>query len=262
MGKSAWRWSQPRCRSPSRSVASPTVSRSKDDSHLRAVRNRARGHGFRGQALARHRPARRRPVTVTKGEVAFEHVRFHYGRDGGVIEDFTLTDPPGEKIGLVGRSGAGKSTLVNLLLRFYDLRRRPHPHRRPGHRATSRRTACARRSAWSRRTPRCCTARCARTSSTAGPDATDAEVRAAARRRTRTSSSSSSRTEGRRGYDAHVGERGVKLSGGQRQRIAIARVILKDAPILRARRGHARARLARWKPRSRSSSNRLMAARP
>ena len=65
-----------------------------------------------------------------------------------VIDDLTLTSGPGEKIGLVGRSGAGKSTLVNLLLRFYDLEQRPHPDRRPGHRRTSRRTACARTSAW------------------------------------------------------------------------------------------------------------------
>jgi energy-coupling factor transporter ATP-binding protein EcfA2 len=76
-----------------------------------------------------------KPLQVTRGEVRFERVRFAYG--GGpqpVIDDFTLTIRPGEKIGLVGRSGAGKSTLVNLLLRFYDLSSGPHPDRRPGHR--------------------------------------------------------------------------------------------------------------------------------
>ena len=98
-------------------------------------------------------------LAVSRGEIAFEDVRFHYGRtvaaaeDGrapanAVLEDFSLTVAPGEKIGLVGRSGAGKSTVVNLLLRFFDLGERPHPDRRPGHRRRSRRRACARRSRW------------------------------------------------------------------------------------------------------------------
>ena len=102
------------------------------------------------------------------GEIRFENVRFHYGRAAGVIEDFSLTIAPGEKVGLVGRSGAGKSTLVNLLLRFYDLEGgrilidgQDIAARHPG-------IAAARRSAWSRRTPRCSTARFATTSSTAG----------------------------------------------------------------------------------------------
>jgi ATP-binding cassette subfamily B multidrug efflux pump len=89
------------------------------------------------------------PLQVTRGEVASSDVRFAYGGTGKtVIDDCRLHIRPGEKIGLVGRSGAGKSTLVNLLLRFYDVEQRPHPDRRPGHRPASRRTACARRSAW------------------------------------------------------------------------------------------------------------------
>ncbi|MCK7493780.1 MAG: ATP-binding cassette domain-containing protein [Comamonadaceae bacterium] len=133
-----------------------------------------------------------------------------------------------------GRSGAGKSTVVNLLLRLYDLERRPHPDRRPGHRRRHAGQPARGRSAWSRRTPRCCTARCATTSSTAAPTppttrcvraAERAEAARVHRRRWPTRRAAS-------GYDAHVGERGVKLSGGQRQRIAIARVMLKDAPIL------------------------------
>ena len=150
----------------------------------------------------------------------------------GVIDDLSLTVRPGEKVGLVGRSGAGKSTLVNLLLRFYDLESgrilidgqdisavtqdiaaRPDRH---GH----------------ARIPRCCTARCATTSSTAGPTPARRDDRGGAARRGARVHRGARRPTGRKGFDAHVGERGVKLSGGQRQRIAIARVMLKDAPIL------------------------------
>ena len=169
----------------------------------------------------------------SRGEIRFENVRFHYGRKAGVIDNLTLTVKPGEKVGLVGRSGAGKSTLVNLLLRFYDLAGRPHPDRRAGCRRTSRRRACARRSAWSPRTPRCSIARSSDNILYGRPEATEAQMIEAARRAEAHDfivdlKDFNSRT----GYDAHVGERGVKLSGGQRQRVAIARLILKDAPIL------------------------------
>jgi ATP-binding cassette subfamily B multidrug efflux pump len=106
------------------------------------------------------------PLVVTRGEIRFENVRFHYGRESGVIEDFTLTVRPGEKLGLVGRSGAGKSTLVNLLLRFYDLQggRILIDGEDIAHVTQGR---CGPRLAWSRRTPRSSIARCATTSSTA-----------------------------------------------------------------------------------------------
>ena len=76
-----------------------------------------------------------KPLVVTQGDIRFERVSFAYGGKASVIDDLTLHIRPGEKIGLVGRSGAGKSTIVNLLLRFYDVEARPHPDRRPGHRA-------------------------------------------------------------------------------------------------------------------------------
>ncbi len=130
-----------------------------------------------------------KPLQVTRGEVVFERVRFGYGKPAPVIDDFDLRVRPGEKIGLIGRSGAGKSTLVNLLLRFYDLE---------GGRilidgqdiAHVTQDSLRATSAWSRRTPRCCTARCATTSCTAAP--APARRRCCWRRgaRMRTSSSS------------------------------------------------------------------------
>ena len=151
-----------------------------------------------------------------------------------MLDGFSLHVRPGEKIGLVGRSGAGKSTVVNLLLRFFDLGERPHPDRRPGHRRQT--TQESLRSQISMVTQDTSLLhRSIRDNIRYGkPDATEAEVVArGAARACRTSSSSAWRTgAAARGYDAHVGERGVKLSGGQRQRIAIARVILKNAPIL------------------------------
>ncbi len=173
-----------------------------------------------------------RPVTVTKGEVAFERVSFHYGRDGGVIEDFTLNIAPGQKVGLVGRSGAGKSTLVNLLLRFYDLQ---------SGRILIDGQDCAEATQDSVRAQIAVVTqdtsllhRSIRENIRYGrPNATEEEVEAAARRaHAHEFILDLEDWSGRRGYDAHVGERGVKLSGGQRQRIAIARVILKNAPIL------------------------------
>ena len=172
------------------------------------------------------------PLQVPRGEIRFEHVRFAYGGERSVIEDFTLTIRPGEKIGLVGRSGAGKSTIVNLLLRFYDVeggRILIDGQDIAGVTQTSLRaqvgmvtqdTSLLHRSV--------------RDNIVYGrPDATDERMVAAARRaEAHEFILGLSDPKGRRDYDAHVGERGVKLSGGQRQRVAIARVMLKDAPIL------------------------------
>ncbi|NUT77417.1 ABC transporter ATP-binding protein [Pseudomonas sp. C1C7] len=172
-------------------------------------------------------------LIATCGEVCFERVSFRYAENGRrVIDDLDLKVMPGEKIGLVGRSGAGKSTLLNLLLRFHDLENgrilidgqnvanvtQDSLRSQIGivtqdvsllHRSVSDNISYGR------------------------PDATSAQIEAAARRAEahifiRNLGDASKRC----GYEAHVGERGVKLSGGQRQRIAIARVMLKDAPIL------------------------------
>jgi ATP-binding cassette subfamily B multidrug efflux pump len=172
------------------------------------------------------------PLRVTRGEIRFEHVRFHYGAAKRVIENLSLTINPGEKIGLVGRSGAGKSTLVNLLLRFYavesgrilidgqDIALITQESLREQIGMVTQDTSLLHRTV--------------RDNILYGrPQASEAEVRAAARRaRADEFIDSLSDARGGSGYDALVGERGVKLSGGQRQRIALARVMLKDAPIL------------------------------
>ena len=171
-------------------------------------------------------------LQVPRGEVKFDDVGFAYGGKRAVIEHFSLTIKPGEKIGLVGRSGAGKSTLVNLLLRFHDLESgrilidgqdiahvtqdslRSHigmvtQDTSLMHRSVADNVAYGR------------------------PDATQAQIEAAAKRaEAHDFILTLGDATGRSGYEAHVGERGVKLSGGQRQRVAIARVMLKDAPIL------------------------------
>ena len=172
------------------------------------------------------------PLAVPRGEIRFEHVRFAYGGERSVIEDFSLLIRPGEKIGLVGRSGAGKSTIVNLLLRFYDVE---------GGRILIDGQDIARVTQTSLRAQvgmvtqdTSLLHRSVRDNIIYGrPDATDEQMIAAARRaEAHEFILGLSDPKGRRGYDAHVGERGVKLSGGQRQRVAIARVMLKDAPIL------------------------------
>jgi ATP-binding cassette subfamily B multidrug efflux pump len=171
-------------------------------------------------------------LVVTRGEIRYEEVSFHYGREGGVIDDFSLAVRPGEKVGLVGRSGAGKSTLVNLLLRFYDVqggrilidgqdvRDVTQESLRASIGMVTQDTSLLHRSV--------------RDNIRYGrPDATEAEIVAAARKAEAHGFIVGLKDHnGRAGYDAHVGERGVKLSGGQRQRVAIARLILKDAPIL------------------------------
>ena len=172
------------------------------------------------------------PLKVTRGEIRFEQMSFSYGEDKRVIEDFTLHIKPGEKIGLVGRSGSGKSTLVNLLLRFYDIdsgrilidgqniAEVTQESLRAQIGMVTQDTSLLHRSV--------------RENILYGrPDASDeAMILAARRAEAEGFIATLSDPKGRRAYDAHVGERGVKLSGGQRQRIAIARVMLKDAPIL------------------------------
>jgi ATP-binding cassette subfamily B multidrug efflux pump len=171
-------------------------------------------------------------LAVTRGEVRFEHVDFHYGKHSGIISDLNLVIRPGEKIGLIGPSGAGKSTLVNLLLRLYDLQggriliddqniaEVTQESLREQIGMITQDTSLLHRSI--------------RDNLLYGkPDATDEELWEAVRKaRADEFIPLLSDAQGRTGFDAHVGERGVKLSGGQRQRIAIARVLLKNAPIL------------------------------
>jgi ATP-binding cassette subfamily B multidrug efflux pump len=173
-----------------------------------------------------------RPLAVTAGRIEFQDVRFGYGRETGVLDGFTLTVAPGEKIGLVGRSGAGKSTVINLLLRFFDLEagrividgqdisRATQESLRAQISVVTQDTSLLHRSI--------------RDNIRYGrPEATEDEIVAAAKQaQAHEFILDLEDWRGRRGYDAHVGERGVKLSGGQRQRVAIARVILKNAPIL------------------------------
>ncbi len=164
--------------------------------------------------------------------IHFDRVAFHYGKNAGVIDDFNLHIKPGEKVGLVGRSGAGKSTLVNLLLRFYDVE---------SGRITIDQQNIAKVTQKSLRSQigmvtqdTSLLHRSLRDNLLYGkPDATEAELVEATRQaHAYDFISELVDAEGRQGFNAQVGERGVKLSGGQRQRIAIARVLLKNAPIL------------------------------
>lgn len=173
------------------------------------------------------------PLQVTQGAIAFEQLSFGY-KDGGkkVIDNLNLHIRPGERIGLIGRSGAGKSTLVNLLLRFHeaqsgritidgqDITQVTQDSLRSAIGMVTQDTSLLHRSM--------------RENILYGrPDASEAEMLTATRRAEASDFIDSlSDRHGRSGYDAQVGERGVKLSGGQRQRVAIARVMLKDAPIL------------------------------
>ncbi|HHK2954430.1 TPA: ABC transporter ATP-binding protein [Neisseria gonorrhoeae] len=172
------------------------------------------------------------PLNVPQGAIKFEHVDFCYEAGKPLLNGFNLNIKPGEKVGLIGRSGAGKSTIVNLLLRFYepqsgtvsidgqDISGVTQESLRAQIGLVTQDTSLLHRSV--------------RDNIIYGrPDATDAEMVSAAERAEAAGFIPDlSDAKGRSGYDAHVGERGVKLSGGQRQRIAIARVMLKDAPIL------------------------------
>ncbi|WP_170326147.1 ABC transporter ATP-binding protein [Ruegeria arenilitoris] len=171
-------------------------------------------------------------LKVTTGQIDFDHVSFAYGRDVGGVSDVTMTVHPGEKLGIVGASGAGKSTLVSLLLRLYDgekgairidgqdVDQVTQDSLRGQIGMVTQETAMFNRSA--------------RENILYGrPDASEDEMIAAAKKaEAHEFILSLQDAHGRKGYDAHLGERGVKLSGGQRQRIALARAILKDAPIL------------------------------
>jgi ATP-binding cassette subfamily B multidrug efflux pump len=173
-----------------------------------------------------------KPLPPVKGDIKFENVSFHYGKTGGVINDLNLHIRPGEKIGLVGRSGAGKSTLVNLLLRFYD--RADGRVLIDGHDIAQVTQDSLRANIGVVTQDTSLLHRSVRDNILYGrPDATEAMMREAADLAEASDFIQGlSDAKGRKGFDAHVGERGVKLSGGQRQRIAIARVLLKNAPIL------------------------------
>jgi ATP-binding cassette subfamily B multidrug efflux pump len=178
-----------------------------------------------------------KPLAVTAGAISFENVSFNYGKastagNRKVLDNLTLTIAPGEKVGLVGRSGAGKSTLTNLLLRFYDIEqgrividgqdisKTTQDSLRAAIGVVTQDTSLLHRSV-------------IENIRYGNPDAPMAAVEAAARKAHADEFIAGLiDPKGRKGYDAHVGERGVKLSGGQRQRIAIARVLLKNAPIL------------------------------
>lgn len=171
-------------------------------------------------------------LNVSKGTIKFDSVNFNYGENKSVINDLNLEIKPGEKIGLVGRSGAGKSTLVNLLLRFHDvesgsisidgqdIRDVTQDSLRSQIGMVSQDTSLLHRSI--------------RDNIKYGrPDATDEDLFAATKQaQAHEFIETLTDSFGSKGYDAQVGERGVKLSGGQRQRIAISRVLLKDAPLL------------------------------
>lgn len=172
------------------------------------------------------------PLHVTQGAIRFAAVQFGYGREEGVLKGFDLDIAPGERVGLVGHSGAGKTTAINLLLRFFspetgrividgqDIATVTQESLRASIGVVTQDTALLHRSI--------------RDNIRYGrPSATEAEIIAAARRAEADGFIAALEDwRGRSGYDAHVGERGVKLSGGQRQRVAIARVLLKNAPIL------------------------------
>ncbi|MBV6657007.1 MAG: ABC transporter ATP-binding protein [Devosiaceae bacterium] len=171
-------------------------------------------------------------LEVKRGEINFDGIRFHYGKQGGVIEGLDLTIPAGQKVGLIGRSGAGKTTLVNLLLRLHDLE--GGLIRIDGQDIASVRQETLRAHIGVVTQDTALLHRSVRENIAYGrPDASDTEIhRALELARATDFVDDLEDMRGRKGLDAHVGERGVKLSGGQRQRIAIARVLLKNAPLL------------------------------
>lgn len=174
------------------------------------------------------------PLAVSVGELHYDNVSFNYwrGKDGSVIDGFSLKVAPGEKIGLVGRSGSGKSTLVNLALRMFDLQ--DGAIRIDGQDVRSVTQESLREAIGLVSQDTSLLHRSVRENLKYGRQSASDEdmMRAAEQANVHDVIMGLSDPQGRRGYDAHVGERGVKLSGGQRQRVAIARVLLKNAPIL------------------------------
>ena len=172
------------------------------------------------------------PLEDGPGRLAFENVRHHYGRASGGLEAVNLVIEPGQKVGVVGRSGAGKSTLVKLLLRFYDVESGVIRIDDQDISDVTQNSLRARIGMVQQDSS--LLHRSLRDNILYGrPDGTEEQVIEAARQAEALEFIHDLEDpEGRTGFDAHVGERGVKLSGGQRQRITLARVILKDAPIL------------------------------
>ena len=171
-------------------------------------------------------------IVVSKGKISFDDIRFHYGKESGVIENLSLHIKPGEKVGLVGRSGSGKTTLMNLLLRLYDLEggsilvdeqdiaKVKQDTLRSQIGVVTQDTALLHRTV-------------AENIAYGVAEATREQIiEAATRANAHEFIETLEDKDGNKAYDAQVGERGVKLSGGQRQRVAIARMLLKDAPIL------------------------------
>ena len=173
-----------------------------------------------------------RPLDFRDGLLELKDVSHHYGRGFGGLKNVSLTIRPGEKIGVVGRSGAGKSTLVKLILRFYDTE--SGAILIDGQNIGDVTQDSLRHKIGMVQQDSSLLHRSVRDNILYGrPDASEAEMIAAAQKaEAHDFILTLEDPQGRRGYDAHVGERGVKLSGGQRQRVALARVILKDAPIL------------------------------
>ncbi|MBM1689383.1 ABC transporter ATP-binding protein [Sulfitobacter geojensis] len=184
------------------------------------------------QPIALVDKAEAKPLEISQGQIELRGLTHHYGRDQGGLQSLDLVVKPGERIGLVGRSGAGKSTLVKLLLRFYDAE--GGQILIDGQDITSITQDSLRKNIGMVQQDSSLLHRSVRDNILYGrPDATEAEMIAAAKQaQAHDFILDLSDPEGRSGYDARVGERGVKLSGGQRQRITLARVILKNAPIL------------------------------
>jgi ATP-binding cassette subfamily B multidrug efflux pump len=171
-------------------------------------------------------------ITVSKGHIHYKDVNFHYGKNSGVIDQLDLDIKPGEKVGLVGRSGAGKSTLVNLLMRFYDVE--SGTIKVDDQNISQVQQESLRHHIGMVTQDTMLLHRSVRENILYGkPDATEDEIiQACKKAEAYDFIQELTDPKGNIGFDAQVGERGVKLSGGQRQRVAIARVLLKDAPIL------------------------------
>ncbi|ETA52974.2 multidrug ABC transporter ATP-binding protein [Rhodobacteraceae bacterium PD-2] len=176
--------------------------------------------------------ARAQPLRLTDGKIEIKGLSHHYGRETGGLDNIDLTIRPGEKVGLIGRSGAGKSTLVKLLLRFYDAEKGAILI--DGQDISTVTQDSLRLAIGMVQQDSSLLHRSVRDNILYGrPDATEDEmIRAARQAQSHDFILDLTDPKGRHGYDAHVGERGVKLSGGQRQRVTLARVILKNAPIL------------------------------